>query len=129
MQGQGINAEMAKAITSCRKTLTLRLISCCRQVPGWQLLTRTASTALAVETQASYKSPVQICPRKKDLVHGYGMKIDLSSCSPLRLADWLVRKALLLLLAVSHTGQRSVACGISMETIVPVRRCRFKCSA
>lgn len=56
---------MVKAITSCRNTLTLKLISCCRQVQSCQLLTHTASTAKAVETQASHKSPVQICPRKK----------------------------------------------------------------
>jgi len=51
MQGQSINADLVKAITYCRNILTLKLISCCRQVPSWQLLTHTASTALAVETR------------------------------------------------------------------------------
>lgn len=40
-------------------------MSCCRRAPSRPRLTPTASTALAAETQASYKLPVRICPRKK----------------------------------------------------------------
>lgn len=120
LQAQGINAEMAKATTTCRSTLASELISHCRQVLSWQLLTHMASTASAVETQASSKSPVQICPTKNDLVHGYGTKIHLPSCSPLHLDNWLVKKALLVLVAISHDGQHLVVSGFSMKTIVLV---------
>lgn len=68
MQGQAINAEMVKAMTSSRNPLLLKLISCCRQVPSWQLPPHRAPTALAVETQAAYKSPGSYLSQKKEKI-------------------------------------------------------------
>lgn len=128
MQGQAINAETVKAMTSFRNPLPLKLISCCRQMPSWQLLPHKAPMALAVETQAAYKCPGSYLSqkKKKDLVRGYGMRTHLSPWSPLCLANWLVKKAPLLLLAIAQNGQHAVAWGIPTETTVPVRRCGFK---
>lgn len=104
-----------------------------QQYPGWQLFTHTTPTGmlytytLAVETQASYRSPVQICSRK-------------------RIASWLCdEKASVFMLISLPIGLLRKLCyyywqshaiatiqwpvGNSVETVMLVGWCHFTCAS
>lgn len=118
MQAQGICAEVVNPVTSCRNTLTFKLVSCCKMGNKLTATHSHRTCSVPVETQVFCKSSVISVPEKRVRKHVYLMLTSL----PRQLA-------LLILLAILHNDQPSATSGTAVETTTSVRRCRFKRSA